>query len=564
MPSIVGKRRGNQTYYYLVESARVEGKPRIVSQEYLGTAEEVTARLRGTGPGEPDRSQHKRFGDLAAVWGMLDRLEVAAIIDEVVGTRRADAAASVGMYLALATANRIVDPCSKLAFADWWETTAGPRFVRPRLPAGATDHRRFWDAMDALDQPQLKEIERRISLNAIETFGLDLSALVLDMTNFATFIDSANARAPIARRGKAKQKRHDLRLVGLALVVTSDGAVPVVSHPYAGNRHDSTQFTGLLDEIVERWQALGGDPAALTVTYDSGQNSADNHAHIEALGLGWVTSLPPSDHPELLAIDHDAFEIVDADRFDGVSAHDTVVEALGVTRRAVITHSETFHQRQAAGFEQTLAKARRQLSELQARLARGRTRKSAAAIQTEIDKILAPRWLDRVITTTLTGDTPATRRLTWRTDARARRRLEHEMFGKRILFTGHNDWPVADVVAAYRAQPDVEGSFRQMKDPHVVSFSPMHHWTDQKIKVHAFYCVLALQVAHLMRREAHTAGLQLSVRALLAELAGIQETVLLYQAERGRPRARRMLTDLNATQQRLYDLFQLDRYAPRR
>jgi transposase len=527
MPSIVGKRRGNQTYYYLVESARVRGKPRIVSQEYLGTAEEVTARLRGTGSGEPDRSQHKRFGDLAAVWGMLDRLEVAAIIDEVVGTRRADAAASVGMYLALATANRIVDPCSKLAFADWWETTAGPRFVRPRLPAGATDHRRFWDAMDALAESQLTEIERRISLNAIETFGLDLSGLVLDMTNFATFIDSANARAPIARRGKAKQKRHDLRLVGLALVVTSDGAVPVVSHPYAGNRHDSTQFTGLLDEIVARWQALGGDPGELTVTYDSGQNSADNHAHIEALGLGWVTSLPPSDHPELLAIDHDAFEIVDADRFDGVSAHDTLVEALGVTRRAVVTHSETFHQRQAAGFEQTLAKARRQLGELKARLARGRTRKSAAAIQTEIDKILAPRWLNRVITTTLTGDTPATRRLTWRTDARARQRLEHEMFGKRILFTGHNHWPVADVVAAYRAQPDVEGSFRQMKDPHVVSFSPMHHWTDHKIKVHAFYCVLALQIAHLMRREAHTAGLQLSVRALLAELAGIQETVLL-------------------------------------
>lgn len=371
-------------------------------------------------------------------------------------------------------------------------------------------------------------------------------------------------RAPIAQRGKAKQKRHDLRLVGLALVVTSDGAIPVVSHPYAGNRHDSTQFTGLLDQIVERWETLGGDPAALTVTYDSGQNSADNHAHIEALGLGWVTSLPPSDHPELLAIDHEHFGEVDADRYPGVTAYDTTVTALGVTRRAVVTHSPTFHQAQAAGFEQTLAKARRQLSELQARLDRGRTRKSAAAIQTEIDKILAPRWLDRVIKVTLTGDTPAERRLTWRTDARARRRLEDEHFGKRILLTGHDHWPVADVVAAYRAQPDVEGSFRQMKDPHVVSFSPMHHWTEQKIRVHAFYCVLALQIAHLMRRHVHHAGLNLSVRALLAELAGIQETVLLYQAERGRPRARRMLTDMSATQQRLYDLFDLDRYAPRR
>src|SRR5680860_549725 len=124
---------------------------------------------------------------------------------------RADASASVGTYLALATVNRIVDPCSKRAFADWWDTTAGPRFVRPRLPAGATDHRRFWDAMDTLTDEHLVEIERRLSLAAVETFDLDLSGLVLDMTNFATFIDTANGRAPIAQRGKAKQKRHDLR-----------------------------------------------------------------------------------------------------------------------------------------------------------------------------------------------------------------------------------------------------------------------------------------------------------------------------------------------------------------
>jgi len=564
MPSIVGKRRGKQTYYYLVESARVDGKPRIVSQEYLGTAEEVTARLQGSAAGEPDRTQHKKFGDVAAVWGMCQQLQVADIIDEVVGERRSDAAASVGTYLTLATINRIVDPCSKRAFATWWETTAGPRLVRPRLPAGATDHRRFWDAMDTVTEPQLEEIERRLSLRAVELFDLDLSGLVLDMTNFATFIDTANDRAPIAKRGKAKQQRHDLRLVGLALVVTHDGAVPIISHPYPGNRHDSTQFTGLLDGLVERWAALDGDPAELTVTYDSGQNSADNHTHIEGLGLGYVTSLPPSDHPELLAISHEQFDVVDAGRYPGVTAHDTLVEALGVTRRAIITHSASFHQRQTRGFDQTLTKARRQLTELQSRLTRGRTRKTAAGIQREIDRILAPRWLDRVITTTLTGESPADRRLTWRTDTRARRKLEEEIFGKRILFTNREGWPVADIVAAYRTQPDIEASFRQLKDPHVVSFSPMHHWTEQKIKVHAFYCVLALQIAHLMRRQAHHAGLELSVRGLLAELADIQETVLLYQADRGRPRARHMLTDITPTGQRLYELFDLDRYAPRR
>ncbi|WP_210435156.1 hypothetical protein [Saccharopolyspora sp. ASAGF58] len=91
-----------------------------------------------------------------------------------------------------------------------------------------------------------------------------------------------------------------------------------------------------------------------------------------------------------------------------------------------------------------------------------------------------------------------------------------------------------------------------MKDPHVVSFSPMHHWTDSKIRVHVFYCVLALAVTHLMRRQAKHAGLHLSVRELLDELGGIQETVLLYHdGGKGRPRAQRMLTETTPTQKQL-------------
>src|SRR5664280_2456670 len=84
MSSIVGKRQGNATYYYLVESARVDGKPRILSQQYLGSAEEVMAKLTGAAMGDPVRTQHRSFGDLAAVWSMLDWLGVAAVIDDAV------------------------------------------------------------------------------------------------------------------------------------------------------------------------------------------------------------------------------------------------------------------------------------------------------------------------------------------------------------------------------------------------------------------------------------------------------------------------------------------------
>jgi len=562
MSSIVGKRRGQHTYYYLVESARVDGKPRIVSQEYLGTAEEVLAKLAGAGSGEPVRSQHKRFGDLAAVWSVLQRLDVAGIVDSV-APRRTDAALSVGTYIALATANRVVAPCSKLAFADWWAGTAGSRWVK--TPAGSLDHRRFWDAMDHLDTEALRRIETELGRRMVTEFGLDLSGLVLDMTNFATYIDSANERAPITQRGKAKQKRMDLRLVGLALVVTRDGGVPVVSHAYPGDRPDVTQFPTVIAELVARYRQLSTSVESLTVVYDAGQNSADNHTVIEGSGLGFVASLPPSDHPDLLAIPRATYVGVDDDRYPGLTCVDTEVTALGVRRRAVLTHSPTLHAAQSRGFDQTLAKARKRLTELQSRLARGKTRRGRDAVEADIAAILKPRWVSEVLTATLTGEDPSTLRLTWRTEQNARKKLEDRIFGKRILFTNRDTWSVGDVVAAYRSQSEVEAGFRQQKDPHVVSFGPMHHWTDQKIRVHVFYSVLALAVAHLMRRQADQAGLPMSVRELLHELAGIEETVLLYHdGSKGRPRARRMLTDTTPTQDHLADLFNVHRYAPTR
>lgn len=562
MPSIVGKRQGGQTYYYLVESARVDGKPRIVSQHYLGSAEEVVARLSGEAAGQPVRSQHRRFGDVAAVWSVLDGLDVVGLVDDVV-PRYANAGASVGTYLALATLNRVVDPCSKRAFVDWWASTAGPRWVK--VDDSALDHRRFWDAMDRLDAADLRMIETQIYGGMIGRYGLDLASVALDMTNFATYIDSTNDRAPIAQRGRAKQKRTDLRLVALALVVTRDGGIPIVAHAYAGDRPDVTQFSTVLDELVGRYRLLVDSVESLTVVYDAGQNSATNHERVEAAGIGFVGSLPPSDHPDLLAIARRRYQLVDADRFGELTAYDTTVTALGATRRAVLTHSPTLHEGQSRGLDQTLAKARARLAELQARLARGNTRRPRDKVEADIAAICKPRWVNEIITVTLTGEDPASLRLSWRTDHRARAKLEQRLFGKRILFTNRDSWPVADVVAAYRSQSEAEFGFRQLKDPHLVSFSPMHHFTDQKIRVHLFTCVLALATAHLMRRTATQAGLHISVRELLEQLEGIGETVLLHHpGGKGRPRAQRLLTDMTDTQRRLFDLFDLGRYAPTR
>jgi transposase len=525
--SVISKTIKGKTYYYLATCARVEGKPRIVEQTYLGTATEIAQAMAGS-TRMPTRSRHLAFGDVAAAWSVIEKLGVVDVVDEIVGPRRADAGASVGTYVALATLNRVVDPCSKRAFADWWATTATDRLVK--VPVAALDPRRYWDATGVLDTTTLVEIERRIAARAITAFELDISSLALDMTNFASYIDSTNTRACLAQRGKAKQKRFDLRLVGLGLVVTRDGGIPLVSHAYPGNKTDVTQFATVIDELARRHRRLGNHPDALTVVFDAGQNSEPNFTKLTDTRLHYIGSLPPSDHPDLLDIPRARYHLVPS--FEGLHAHQSTVTALGRTHRCVLTHSDELHAGQSRGLDQALAKAGRELDAIKDTLARGRARRTRTQLETTIDKIINRQYVRDVLTATLTGDTPPHIRLDWQIDHTARTTLEDRVFGKRFLITDRHDQTLTEVISGYRSQSEAESGFRQLKDPHVVSFSPMRHHTDPQIRVHVFTCVLALMTAHLMRRQTAHAGLDLSVRAMLDALAGIQQTVLLYPGDR--------------------------------
>jgi transposase len=566
MASLYKKVISGKPYWYLREMGWVDGKPKMVSERYVGTAADIEALLDAREAQMlPGRTRHLDFGPVAAAWGLLADLGVAAVIDEETGARPPGLPLSPGIYLALAALNRVVDPCSKRAFADWWRTTAADRFTK--IPAPALDHRRFWDAFHAVPLDALPRIEEKLALAACARSGLDTSSVALDMTNFATFIDTGNARAPIAQRGKAKQKRADLRLVGLGLVVTRDGGVPLLSHAYPGNRPDVTQFPEMIKTLAARHAALaaaaGQDGTEMTVVFDAGQNSEASFALLAGTNLHYAGSVPASDCRDLLAVPASARAVVDEDRFGQLTAYDTRRVIYGTERRAILTHSPELHAHQARGFDgTTLAKATRQLDELTATLARGKTRRARGKVEAEIGKITHDAWVRRVITWQLSGDKPKDLRLTWSINQDARAALEEEIFGKHVLITDHDDWPAAEVIAAYRSQSEAEFSFRQMKDPRVVSFSPMFHWTEHNIRVHTFTCVLALQIAHLLRLQAERAGLHISVRELLAQLAGIGETVLIYPAERGRPKARRMLTETSTAQDKLIQVFQLDRYAP--
>ncbi|MBI2266952.1 MAG: transposase, partial [Armatimonadetes bacterium] len=229
MASISKKWVKGHSYYYARECRRVNGKPKIVWQKYLGKMEDLLDAVehRAT-PTLPDEVVISQFGAAAALYDLACRWDMANIIDGAVDKR--GQGLSVGNYMLIAAINRCVCPKSKRQISEWFSETPLRRWIP--TPENALTNQRFWDNMALLDTDTIREAERHLTEALIREFEVDTRCLLYDTTNFATFIDTFNEKSTLAQRGKSKQGRKDLRIVGLALLVSSDFHIPLFHETY--------------------------------------------------------------------------------------------------------------------------------------------------------------------------------------------------------------------------------------------------------------------------------------------------------------------------------------------
>jgi len=565
MASIQARKRGKRTYYYLIESRRVNGKPRPVVIKYLGTADTLRARLEEADRvGAPIKAEVSEFGAVAALWDLAARLDLVATIDRHVPKR--SQGASIGQYLVLAAVNRCVAITSKARFGEWYGGTVLPRMCQ--VPAKALDGQRFWDAMDKVPEGATESVEAELSRRIVADFDLDLRTLCFDCTNFDTFIHSTNP-AELPQRGHAKSKRTDLRIVGLALMVSADGAIPLFSELYPGNQPDSVTFESVTETLISRYHAVAGEDADVTLVFDKGNNSGRNLAALSESPYHAIGSLVPSQHKDLLSVPLRRFDASEDARLGGVTTYRTKKVVQGTQWTVVVTRSDSLLDGQLRGIAQHIAKRKKRFFELRKKLrksqlpgannGKGYTRESLLA---HAKKLCHGQYVKHILDVEVREE-GGELSIFFRQKRGALDRLARDVLGKRIVFTDNHEWSTDEIVLGYRSQHHVEAAFRQMKDRFHVSFEPVRHWTDQQIRVHAFVCVLALTLASVLRREMARAGMDMTVDALLEELRGIHEIVNLYPAAgggAGRPRAQRVLTRMSPLQEQLFERLDLGRF----
>src|ERR1700682_1902048 len=265
MASLVAKKKGNKLYYYVVESARVDGKPRIVHQASLGPAAQQTG-----------------------VWDLLQSLWP---------TPRSGP--SPAHYLLLAAIHRICQPGPKTEVPDWYRSSILStlwEFASERFTSQA-----FWDAFEqilpegpealgAADDP-LEQAQLRLLGVWKQKQLVSRRLLAYDTTNFYTYIASTNTRNQLAQRGHNKQGRHNLRQVGHSYVLDGEHGLSLCHHVYPGNGAEVEEFSTSLARITRMLDENQIARETVTLVLDKGSAALANTVQLEEAGVGWISAL---------------------------------------------------------------------------------------------------------------------------------------------------------------------------------------------------------------------------------------------------------------------------------
>jgi transposase len=538
MASIIKKKVKKYHYYYLVESARVNGKPRIVSQRYLGTANDISNAIdlsKAAGIPEPEYSTVLEFGAVSALFDIAERIGARDVINAHAGKRLQGL--SVGDSMLLAAINRAVSPKSKNGFYNWFDKTV----LHNRFPAAnkkTLSSQGFWNNMSQLTGDKIRAIEDELTKTIVERYGLSTECLLFDNTNFFTYLDTSNP-ATLARRGNSKEKRSDLKIIGLSLMVSPENNIPLFHEAYSGNTNDAKRFAEVIGSLKERYQKVRRGGGKITLVFDKGNNNESNIDELlneEPCSFHFIGGLRLNQCGDLLDIPKEKYLLLDGEYFKGTMVYRTKKRIYNQETTVVVTYNPRLFEAQLEGVLGNILKCEVRMRELQksliARAAGGGITKgkkpTVDSVNNKISAILSAQHMKEVFDFAVSASEGGLPVITYSMNDKKLADLKDRVLGKSILFTDHKDWSNEKIVATYRAQYHVEDCFKQMKDTEYLGFRPVLHWTDHMIRVHAFYCVLALMLCCVLNREIEAMGYKMSINAMLNTLNEVQQVITAF------------------------------------
>jgi hypothetical protein len=503
----------------------------------------------------------RAVGDVGALVWVAEQLDLVGHIDRACGALGATHGPSAGELAVAVAIQRACAPGAKSKLAAFLDASVARVSC---LPAAAFSGQAFHRVARQVTDRQLEQAQVAIAQAAVARFALSTDVLAFDTTNFDTHIATRTPGA-LARRGHAKSKRRDLRVVGLGLLASETGQVPLLYRTYAGNGSDQGVLAACLAGLRELHEALDAgagrpQPAQRTLVRDGGFWSPQLELDLDVAGYHSLISLPlghgAAEQALQMAARRGAMKPLPGP-LSHVRAARMRAKIGALDRTLVVVESQELLQGQKRGIAVALRKAKAELRKLERLTQAGRL--SRANLERRVQKALAREHLASFVVPTLGGPEQAPT-FRWRVDAGLRRRLEHTRLGRRVLCTDRHVWSTGRIVHAFRGQWKVEDLFRRAKKGGLVPWGPSYQRADGSLRLHTFATVLGLTLVSLA---ATALGTDASAHAMMQSLAGIRATLVrTTTGGRGRRPTVMLAPELTADQRRAVKVFELERWFP--
>ena len=503
----------------------------------------------------------RRLGDVGALVWVAEELDLIRLVDQACGLRRPAEGPSIGEMVLAVAVQRACAPAAKRHLAAFLESCL-PRVSC--LPPSAFTGQAFHRLAAQVGDEQLEQAQIEIARAAAQRFQLSADVLAFDTTNFDTHI-ATTTPGELARRGHAKSKRSDLRVVGLAALVSETGHVPLLHRTYPGNGADQTVLAACLGALGRLHDALNagqesGRSVCRTLVRDGGSWSEQLELDLDVEGYGTLISLPLSHRASELALEHAAQRGAMkplGGKLGEVRAARLRAAVGELDRTLVVVESQELLRGQKRGIAVALCHAKKELRTLERRAASGRIQREALEIR--VQKALRREHLSEFVIAKVTeaGGKPS---LEWYVDAAKRRYLERTRLGRRVLCTDRHLWSTGRIVHAFRGQWNIEELFRRAKKGGIVAWGPSHQWADNSLRLHTFATVIGLMLVSLVHL---TLGARQSARSTMKTLSEINATLVQVRTqERGRRPTVMLGPELTAEQRKAATAFNLQRWMP--
>lgn len=503
----------------------------------------------------------RRLGDVGALAWVAEQLDLVGIVNRACPLGTGPKTVSLGEMVLAVAVQRACAPAGKSSLPEFLDESVARISC---LPGKAFSGQAFHRLAASVSDADLERVQVELARAAVQRFGLRTSVLAFDATNFDTYISTTTV-GELSKRGHAKSKRSDLRVVGLGLLVSETEHVPLLYRTYRGNGSDQELLGQCLDGLGKLHDALDDAerrrrPAQRTVVRDGGFWSEQLELELEFVGYYSIISLPLGHNAAKQALEaaakRGAMRRLKG-QYKDVRAARLRTKVGELDRTLLVVESQELLEGQKRGIAVALTKAKNKLAALEQRVAKGNI--TRGRLEQLAAEALRKEHLSSFVITEIGGSEKAPS-FSWRVDAKLRRKLETTRLGRRVLCTDRHSWAAERIIHGFRGQWNVEELFRRAKGGGVVPWGPSYQWVDASLRLHTFATVLGLMLVSLAKL---ALGTRKSAKAMMKSLAQMDVTLVRTKTGgKGRRPTVMLAPDLSVEQAKAARLFELDRWLP--